>query len=131
MSVSTARRSPASIERSDASWYHGLVRGPLHSMRPSIQSPLLAMLVWWSTANTSNRQKYLTFVTTCDEKWRVAERAGRELDGLRPQPPSFRLFDAGVATVPCSPTYCGPCTSSFLPCPSSSPARRSASRTSA
>ncbi len=43
-----------------------------------------------------NRQKYLTFVTTCDEKWQVAERAGRELDGLRPAPPAFRLFDAGV-----------------------------------
>ena len=43
-----------------------------------------------------NRQKYLTFVTTCDEKWQVAERAGRELDGLRPQPPAFRLFDAGI-----------------------------------
>jgi len=43
-----------------------------------------------------NRQKYLTFVTTCDEKWRVAERAGRELEGLSPQPPAFRLFDAGI-----------------------------------
>ena len=43
-----------------------------------------------------NRQKYLAFVTTCDEKWRVAERATRELDNLRPQPPAFRLFDAGV-----------------------------------
>ena len=43
-----------------------------------------------------NRQKYLTFVTTCDEKWKVAERAGRELEGLRPQPPAFRLFDAGI-----------------------------------
>ncbi len=43
-----------------------------------------------------NRQKYLTFVTTCDEKWRVAERATRELDGLRPEPPALRLFDAGV-----------------------------------
>ena len=43
-----------------------------------------------------NRQKYLAFVTTCDEKWRVAERAGRELAHLRPQPPALRLFDAGV-----------------------------------
>lgn len=43
-----------------------------------------------------NRQKYLTFVNTCDEKWRVAERAARELRSLAPQPPALRLFDAGV-----------------------------------
>ena len=43
-----------------------------------------------------NRQKYLTFVTTCDEKWRVAERAALELTGLEPQPPSLRIYDAGV-----------------------------------
>ncbi len=43
-----------------------------------------------------NRQKYLTFVTTCDEKWRVAERAARELSSLAPVPPALRLFDAGV-----------------------------------
>jgi len=43
-----------------------------------------------------NRQKYLTFVTTCDEKWRVAERAAKELDSLAPEPPALRLFDAGV-----------------------------------
>jgi SAM-dependent methyltransferase len=43
-----------------------------------------------------NRQKYLAFVTTCDEKWRVAERAGRELAHLKPQPPALRVFDAGV-----------------------------------
>lgn len=43
-----------------------------------------------------NRQKYLAFVTTCDEKWRVAERATRELGNLNPQPPALRLFDAGV-----------------------------------
>lgn len=43
-----------------------------------------------------NRQKYLTFVTTCDEKWTVAERAARELTALAPQPPALRIFDAGV-----------------------------------
>ena len=43
-----------------------------------------------------NRQKYLTFVNTCDEKWRVAERAARELPSLAPEPPALRLFDAGV-----------------------------------
>ncbi len=43
-----------------------------------------------------NRQKYLTFVTTCDEKWKIAERAASLLPTLRPKPPSLRLFDAGV-----------------------------------
>lgn len=43
-----------------------------------------------------NRQKYLAFVTTCDEKFRIAERAGRELRHLRPRPPAMRLFDAGM-----------------------------------
>ena len=48
-----------------------------------------------------NREKYLLFVTTCSEKWAIAERAGRELDGIVPEPPSFNLFDAGMgdATV--------------------------------
>ena len=43
-----------------------------------------------------NRQKYLTFVTTCDEKWTVAERTAQELAELAPIPPALRLFDAGV-----------------------------------
>jgi hypothetical protein len=43
-----------------------------------------------------NRQKYLTFVTTCDEKWKVAERTANELSTLAPRPPALRLFDAGV-----------------------------------
>ncbi len=43
-----------------------------------------------------NRQKYLAFVNTCNEKWKVAERAAQELSHIRPQPPSLRLFDAGV-----------------------------------
>jgi hypothetical protein len=43
-----------------------------------------------------NRQKYLAFVNTCNEKWKVAERATRELTHLRPEPPALRIFDAGV-----------------------------------
>jgi len=43
-----------------------------------------------------NRQKYLAFVNTCDEKWVIAERCGRELDRIHPTPPAFRLFDAGM-----------------------------------
>ena len=43
-----------------------------------------------------NRQKYLSFVTTCNEKWRVAERAIEELEHLDPAPPALRIFDAGM-----------------------------------
>jgi hypothetical protein len=48
-----------------------------------------------------NRQKYLAFVSTCNEKSAVARRAGRELATLHPTPPAFRIFDAGMgdATV--------------------------------
>ncbi|MFB3102365.1 MAG: hypothetical protein ACE1ZV_03780, partial [Alphaproteobacteria bacterium] len=37
-----------------------------------------------------NRQKYLTFVNTCSEKWVVAERVGLELAQIRPRPPAIR-----------------------------------------
>jgi len=43
-----------------------------------------------------NRQKYLLFVTTCSEKWVVAERVIMELENIRPRPPAVRIFDAGV-----------------------------------
>jgi len=43
-----------------------------------------------------NRQKYLLFVTTCDEKWVVAQRVKREIEHLRPVPPSLGVFDAGM-----------------------------------
>ena len=43
-----------------------------------------------------NRQKYLGFVNTCDEKWKVAERAAHELSHVQPAPPALRMFDAGV-----------------------------------
>jgi hypothetical protein len=48
-----------------------------------------------------NRQKYLAFVNTCNEKQKVADRAARELREIRPTPPALRLFDAGMgdATV--------------------------------
>jgi hypothetical protein len=48
-----------------------------------------------------NRQKYLAFVTTCNEKSAVARRAALELEQLTPSPPALRLFDAGMgdATV--------------------------------
>ena len=43
-----------------------------------------------------NRQKYLAFVNTCNEKWQVAKRATKELKHLDPEPPALRLFDAGM-----------------------------------
>ena len=43
-----------------------------------------------------NRQKYLAFVNTCNEKTKVAERAARELVHLKPTPPALRIFDAGM-----------------------------------
>ena len=48
-----------------------------------------------------NRQKYLAFVNTCNEKAAVAARAAQELKQLHPCPPCLRIFDAGMgdATV--------------------------------
>lgn len=48
-----------------------------------------------------NRQKYLAFVNTCNEKSAVARRAAQELTHIRPTPPALRFFDAGMgdATV--------------------------------
>ncbi len=48
-----------------------------------------------------NREKYLLFVTTCSEKWAIAEQIGLEVKHIQPTPPAIRLFDAGMgdATV--------------------------------
>jgi hypothetical protein len=48
-----------------------------------------------------NRQKYLAFVNTCNEKPAIARRAADELKHIKPTPPAIRLFDAGMgdATV--------------------------------
>src|SRR5258706_13774986 len=35
-----------------------------------------------------NRQKYLLFVSTCTEKWAVAQRIELELDSIKPRPPA-------------------------------------------
>jgi hypothetical protein len=43
-----------------------------------------------------NRQKYLAFVNTCNEKWKIAERSAHELSHIHPTPPALRLFDAGL-----------------------------------
>ena len=48
-----------------------------------------------------NREKYLLFVNTCNEKQVVAERVAVDIRGLQPSPPALRIFDAGMgdATV--------------------------------
>ena len=43
-----------------------------------------------------NRQKYLAFVTTCNEKSAIARRAAHEMTLLRPTPPALSIFDAGM-----------------------------------
>ena len=43
-----------------------------------------------------NREKYLLFINTSSEKSVIAERVGMELDLVTPNPPAFRLFDAGM-----------------------------------
>ena len=48
-----------------------------------------------------NREKYLLFVTSCNEKQVIAERVAMDIKFLRPVPPALRVFDAGMgdATV--------------------------------
>jgi hypothetical protein len=48
-----------------------------------------------------NRQKYLAFINTCNEKHEIAVKAAEQLVQVRPRPPALRIFDAGVgdATV--------------------------------
>src|SRR5215510_8467770 len=43
-----------------------------------------------------NRQKYLAFVNTCNEKSAVARRVAHELAHIHPRPPALRIFDAGM-----------------------------------
>jgi hypothetical protein len=62
---------------------------------PAIEAPATPFRFY------DNRQKYLAFVNTCNEKSAVAHRASAELRHLHPTPPAVRLFDAGMgdATV--------------------------------
>ena len=48
-----------------------------------------------------NREKYLLFVNTCNEKQVIADRVAMDTRHLQPVPPALRLFDAGMgdATV--------------------------------
>jgi hypothetical protein len=48
-----------------------------------------------------NREKYLQFVSTCNEKQLIARRVAMDIRYLNPTPPALRVFDAGMgdATV--------------------------------
>ena len=48
-----------------------------------------------------NRQNYLAFINTCNEKSAISQRIAKELQYIQPGPPAFRMFDAGMgdATV--------------------------------
>lgn len=48
-----------------------------------------------------NREKYLQFVSTCNEKQLIARRVAMDIRYLEPVPPALRVFDAGMgdATV--------------------------------
>lgn len=71
----------------------------LESLAPVVQAPPAGASPPFRFYD--NRQKYLAFVNTCNEKAAVAARAALELKQLRPTPPCLRLFDAGMgdATV--------------------------------
>ena len=78
---------------------HGAAREPVAQL-PVPVAPALAAVPQTDTGRNfrffDNRQKYLLFVTTCSEKWVVAERVIMELDNIHPTPPAVRIFDAGV-----------------------------------
>ena len=78
-----------------------------------------------------NRQKYLLFVTTCGEKWAIAQRVGMELATSIHVRRRCACSTPAWATAPCCRAPCAPCTTGFPPCRSTSSARRSASRTCA
>ena len=48
-----------------------------------------------------NRQNYLAFINTCNEKSAISQRIAKEFQYVQPSPPAFRMFDAGMgdATV--------------------------------
>ncbi len=48
-----------------------------------------------------NRQNYLSFINTTNEKYAIATRAGKEFQFLHPHAPALRMYDAGMgdATV--------------------------------
>ena len=47
-----------------------------------------------------NRQKYLLFVTTTNEKNRIADNLKPIIQSVKPKHPALKIFDAGMGDVP-------------------------------
>ena len=73
---------------------HRILNGAV--VRPPSASPQPITRTTHNFRFYDNRQKYLLFVTTCGEKWVIAQRVGMELANIHPRPPAVRLFDAGM-----------------------------------
>ena len=71
------------------------------TVKPLVSPPGISIPAATPFRFYDNRQKYLAFVNTCNEKSAVARRAAQELAHVHPTPPAIRLFDAGMgdATV--------------------------------
>jgi hypothetical protein len=81
--------SMAEVVTSSTKMAAGLVSSPVQSQEGRTADPPPFRFY-------DNRQKYLAFVTTCNEKAAVAQRVSHELEQLRPQPPAMKIFDAGM-----------------------------------
>ena len=46
-----------------------------------------------------NRERYLLFVATCNEKQIIAERVAMDIKYLQPVSPGLRVFDAGMGVL--------------------------------
>ena len=64
---------------------------PVHALAPMSRAADASNFRFYD-----NRQKYLLFVTTCSEKWVIAQRVAMELGNIHPRPPALRVFDAGT-----------------------------------
>ena len=87
-------RTPVSVTRSRVAAGSSSAANSGIETQPTVQPPTPFRFY-------DNRQKYLAFVNTCNEKSSIARRATRELELVHPSPPALRLFDAGMgdATV--------------------------------
>jgi len=99
VTADTVARVHAFIERSPTQATNGA-----SSAMSNASPPILAAMALPAPGPTGernfrfydNRQKYLLFVTTCGEKWVIAQRVGMELANIHPRPPAVRVFDAGM-----------------------------------
>jgi hypothetical protein len=90
VTTDTADRVQAFIAREPEPRANGLATVPPTPLPPAAEGAARNFRFY------DNRQKYLLFVTTCGEKWAIAQRVGMELGNIHPRPPALRLFDAGT-----------------------------------